>query len=202
MNEQAEAQPAVPDQQEAKPYEVKVTGPGVGITRPIDEATMSRVIALLFGATDPAPARNEGGAGALGGGGHQDQSAQRGGQQQWEEELTLSEFIDDIEAKTFQHKICATGYYLMRQGADTFSRDDVKTALDNAHEDMPANFTRDFNETAAKSLIARKTGETDRYIIPRTGKVAVESHFQDLPKRRTSRRAPRRSASAANGATE
>jgi hypothetical protein len=164
---------------------VTVEGPGVSITRPVDEATMSSVIALLFGAA-PWPRVGGGGGGGVGGTGAAGGRG-GGGQQspQWDEEVTLGEFLVDSGASTFQQKICATGYYLMKiEGAESFNRDEVRTALANAHEDMPGNFSRDFSDAASKNLIAPKQGEPGRYIVPRTGRTAVESHFQDVPKRK------------------
>lgn len=167
--------------------EITVTGPGISITRPVDEATMSNVIALLFGTTPAAR-----------GGGSQSGPVQpvRTQQSQWDDDLTLGEFIVETGAKSFQQKICAAGYYLMNfQHAESFNRDEIRTALADAHEDMPGNFSRDFSDAASKNFIAGKQGESGRYIIPRTGRTAVESHFQDLPKRRPARKAAKRASS-------
>jgi hypothetical protein len=110
--------------------------------------------------------------------------------------LTLGEFIVETGARTFQQKICAAGYYLMKfQGAESFNRDEVRIALANAHEDMPGNFARDFSDAASKNFIAGKQGESGRFIIPRTGRTAVESHFQDLPKRRPARKTAKKAGS-------
>jgi len=176
--------------------EVTVEGPGISITRPVDEATMSSIIALLFGA---APARG-GGAGGAGAG----QGARRlGGRtqhsSQGDEDLTLGEFVLDTGAKTFSQKICAAGYYLMNfHGSKFFNRDDVRTALADAHEDMPRNFARDWASAASSHLIASRPGEAGQFIIPRTGRTAVESHFQDVPKRRTARRTTKKASSSSN----
>lgn len=170
--------------------EVTVKGPGISITRPVDEATMSGIIGLLFGAAPAAPVAR--GGGASGGG----QITPTSGQQssKWRADLTLGEFIDLTGPTTFPHKICAAGYYLMKlQGRQSFSRDDVRTALVNAHEDMPSNFARDWNAAASSNLIAQKPGESGLFIVPRTGRTAVDSHFQDLPKRRA-RRATKKSS--------
>lgn len=184
--------------------EVTVKGPGISITRPVEEATMSSIIALLFGAAPAAPAAR-GGEG--GGGGGQEGARRQGGRTQqsseWDEDLTLGEFIVDTGAKTFQQKICAAGYYLIKfQNAASFNRDDVRTALADAHEDMPGNFGRDFGSAASSHLIAAKQGEGGQFIIPRTGRAAVESHFQDVPKRRTARRTTKKASSNSNGDAE
>jgi hypothetical protein len=181
--------------------EVTIKGPGISITRPVDEVMMSSIIALLFGTAPPTAA-------ARGGGGGGQEGARRLGDRtgqpsEWDEELTLGEFIVETEAKTFQQKICAAGYYLMNyQHAGSFSRDDIRTALASAHEDMPSNFGRDFGSAASSHLIAAKQGETDRFIVPRTGRTAVESHFQDVPKRRGARRATKRGIPESRGEAE
>jgi hypothetical protein len=180
--------------------EVTVEGPGISITRRVDEATMSSIIALLFGAAPATPAARGGGGGgqgARGQGGRTQQSSQ------WDEDLTLGEFIVKTGAKTFSQKICAAGYYVMQfQGAESFNRDDVRSGLADTHEDMPANFARDWTSAASSHLIATKQGEAGQFIIPRTGRTAVESQFQDVPKRRTARKATKKAGSSSNGDAE
>lgn len=165
---------------------VTVKGPGVDIVRPVDEATLAQVIALLFGVA-PSPGRTPGG-----GPGSVDApsggfapSAGRGSTGSWDPELTLGEFLAETGASTFPQKICAAGYYLVHlQGAESFDRDSVRTALVQAHEDLPGNFARDFSNAAAANLIAQKPGGNGAYYVPTTGRRAVDSRFQDVPKRR------------------
>lgn len=178
---------------------VSVEGAGVSITRQVDDATMSAVIALLFGnpvATRPATIAGTGSAVTGSSRTPRPQSAT-----QWDDDLTLGEFIEEVEAKTFPQKICAAGYYLITmQGAESFSRDGVKAALAGAHEDMPANFSRDWGVAASSHLVAAKQDDANQFYVPRTGRLAVESKFSGVPKRRATRRAPKKAAgSAANG---
>lgn len=169
---------------------VTIKGPDIDITRSVDEKTMGSIIGLLFG----APASSGGGGGGGGNQGRQQQT-------QWDEDITLGEFISETGASTFQHKICAAGYYLMKiQGADSFTSGDVKTALADAHEDMPGNFSRDFGDAASKNYIAKKHGgEAGHYVVPTTGRRAVESHFTDLPPRRRARKTAKKSSSNGKG---
>lgn len=163
---------------------ITVHGPGVSIERPVDEATMASVIAILFGAAPAAPSGAGGGQGVR----RPDPKPGNNGSSStspFDDDLTLGEFIVESKAGTFRQKICAAGYFLTNMhGAPSFSSAEIKTALANAHEDMPANFTRDFSSAASNHLIAPKQGEASQYIIPRTGRTAVESLFQDVPKRR------------------
>jgi hypothetical protein len=179
---------------------VTIKGPDIDITRSVDEATMGNVIALLFGA---APTGSGGRGGAGGGGGGGGGQGGRGGQQetQWDEDITLGEFISETGASTFQQKICAAGYYLMKiHGADSFTSGDVKTALADAHEDMPGNFSRDFGDAASKNYIAKQHGgEAGHFIVPKTGRTAVESHFTELPPRRRARKTAKKSSSNGKG---
>lgn len=170
---------------------VTIKGPDIDIARSVDEATMGRVIGLLFGTPS-----SSGGPGAGDGQVRHQQEAE------WDEDMTLGEFISATGASTFQHKICAAGYYLIKiQGADSFTSNDVKTALADAHEDMPTNFSRDFGDAASKNYIAKKHGgEAGHYVVPTTGRKAVESHFTDLPPRRRARKTAKRSSS--NGKSE
>lgn len=160
---------------------VTVKGPGVDIVRPVDEATLAHVISLLFGVA-PTPTRAPGG-GAGGGGGSTPSGG--GGTGLWDPELTLGEFLAETGASTFPQKISAAGYYLMKiQEAESFDRDSIRSALVEAHEDLPGNFSRDFANAASANLIAQKPGENGKYFVPTTGRKAVESKFQDVPKRR------------------
>jgi len=185
--------------------EVTVMGPGISITRPVDEATMSNVIALLFGgglAASAAPSgRGGAGTGGSGGTGGAGGAARTPQSLQWDEDLTLGEFITEVGARSFPQKICTAGYYLINfQGADSFTRDEVRTALADAHEDMPANYSRDWTAAASGHLIAAKQGEAGQFIIPRTGRTAVTSHFQEVPRRRATRKTAKKASS--NGDAE
>ena len=114
-----------------------------------------------------------------------------------ENELGVRYGVSKITIRQALTNLAADGYLMKVQGADSFSRDEVKAALANAHEDMPGNFSRDFAETASKNLIASKQGEPGRYIVPRTGRTAVESQFQDVPRRRANRKAKKAASKAA-----
>ncbi|MBE6474249.1 MAG: hypothetical protein E7Z95_01520 [Actinomyces succiniciruminis] len=170
---------------------VTVNGPGISIERHVDEELMSGVIAMLFGA--PVTPASDGIFGALRDGGVRKP-------QPWGDEPTLGEFIDETGASTFAHKICAAGYFLVNnRGQESFTRDDVKNALIDAQEDMPGNFARDWRSAASSNLIAQKPGESGKFIVPRTGRTAVESCFQDLPKRRARRSVKKREHTTENG---
>ncbi|MCW2745853.1 MAG: hypothetical protein JWM48_2403 [Mycobacterium sp.] len=116
----------------------------------------------------------------------------------WDSELTLGEFLVETGASSFPQKICAAGYYLIKiKGAESFDREDIKAALVQSHEDLPANYSRDFGVAASSSLIAQKPGESGQYFVPTTGRKAVESHFQEVPKRRV--KSTRKAATNAKG---
>jgi hypothetical protein len=180
--------------------EITVTGPGISITRPVNEATMSSVIALLFGgalAAPAAPLMRGGAKSGIGGGSGGGATGRTEQSLQWDEDLTLGEFITEAGARSFPQKICTAGYYLINfQGAESFTRDEVRTALADAHEDMPANFSRDWSAAASSHFIAAKQGEAGQFIIPRTGRTAVTSHFQDVPRRRATRKTAKKPSSS------
>ncbi|MDQ3405630.1 MAG: hypothetical protein M3548_19935 [Actinomycetota bacterium] len=175
---------------------VSIEGAGIAIERPVDEEVMSRIIALLFGVSSaPLGIRGSGDSSPREKFRKQSDSAEQAPVVSVDG-LTLGEFIVEVAAKTFSQKICAAGYYLIRaQGVESFSRDGVKFALSNAHEDMPGNFARDWSTAAAGNLIAAKQGEPGQFYVPTTGRAAVESRFQDAPKRRSTKRATRRTGS-------
>src|SRR5262245_19067862 len=170
---------------------VSVEGPSISVTKSVDEAVMSNIIALLFGAVPSSSSTSSQ---------RQRFRGQSAGTEQpladSDDDLTLGEFLVETGAKTFPQKIGAAGYYLIKiQRAESFSREDVRTALANAHEDMPSNFTRDWSTAAASSLIAAKQGDAGQFYVPRTGRTAVESRFHDAPKRRNTKKATRRASS-------
>lgn len=182
--------------------EVTVIGPGISITRPVDEAAMSSIVAILFGAS-PVSSSGGGGGGRRGTSSGADDSggAQRrtGQTHQWSGH-TLGEFLTETGPKTFPQKICATGYYLTDvKGSANFSRDDVKAALRQAREDMPQNFNRDWSVATSSSFIAAEERDADSFYIPKTGRTAVESNFTDLPKRRAAKKAAKKVSSSSNG---
>ncbi|MEV7633167.1 hypothetical protein AB0N64_12245 [Microbacterium sp. NPDC089318] len=183
------------------PATVKVTGPGVSIERGVDERTMNAVIGLLVGAPAFPPGGGyQGGGGSGGSRGGQDGSSGGGGSE-WDGRMTLGEFLDDSGAKTFPQKICATGFYLTDiKGAKDFNRDEIKSALLAAREDMPGNYSRDWASATSMSLIAPEGHDANRFYIPRTGKKAIESNFQDAPKPRRARKSTKKASS--NGDTE
>lgn len=166
---------------------VSVKGPGVEIVRPVDDATMAKIIALLFGAA-PSPQRTLGSGAGSGGAG-----AGSGATGSLDPELRLGEFLERSGASTFPEKICAAGYHLIHfQEAESFDRDSIRTALVEAHEDLPANFSRDFANAASANLIAQKPGDNGKYFVPTTGRRAVESKFQDVPKPKRRAKSARR----------
>lgn len=170
--------------------EVSVTGPGVSITRSVDEGAMNDIVALMFGAAPTAGRRGRKGEVD----GVRDEP-------QWDDDLTLGEFIVESESKTFPQKICAAGYYLTKiGGAEFFTMDEARVALAEAHDDMPSNFSRDFNNAASKNYIAHKQGaDASHFVVPRSGRTAVETKFTDLPKTRA-RKASKKAATSNGGA--
>ena len=116
---------------------------------------------------------------------------------QLSDDVTLGEFLVETEANTFQQKICAAGYYLTNnQGAESFSRDDIRDALVSAREDLPGNFSRDWTSAMSSNLIAVRPGDAGQFYVPRTGRTAVESQFQELGKRRPARRGTKNDSSS------
>lgn len=171
---------------------VSVNGEGVSITRSVDEATLGSIVALLFGGPDALPRRGAagsrpedqiGGAGVAGG---------------FNPDVTLGEFLDESGASSFSQKICAVGYYLTQRGADSFDRDGVRQAMVDAREDMPGNFARDFTAAISGNLITPVHGDPKKFYVTKTGRKAVESKFQEVPKR-PARRARRTSSGTTNG---
>lgn len=184
---------------------VTVVAPGVEISRAVSDETMSAVIGLLFGGPaaaapvyaatshDAAPTHSAPAVPAA--------PPTRGGSQ-YDNRMTLGEFLTETEAKTFTQKICAAGYYLtVVKGQHDFGKDEVKTALQQAREDMPANYSRDWSSAVSSSFVAAEDKDPNRFYVPKTGRSAVESNFTELGKRRAPRRTTKKAASS-NGDAE
>lgn len=189
------------DQTQTNECTVTVSGPGVQISRPVTEEVLSAVVNLLFGGVASLPSRvatpvRDQAVATTG-----DVHAEDPGLEADEEDQpqNVREFIDKVEPKTFSQKICATGYFLLKvkKVGNEFSRDQVRTELINAHEDMPTNFPRDFTSALTSGFIATNP-DTGLFYVPKAGATAVESNFTELPKKRT-RRPAKKAVKAGDG---
>lgn len=189
-------------QDPASPRTVSVTGPGVNISVPVGADVMAAVIGLLFGGTPiAAPAVETPHAPNPHAGPSVDAEPETTDDDIEESfsDHTLGEFIDEHNPTTFPQRICTAGYYLtVVKGQTGFSREDIRSAMQKAHEEMPGNFSRDFNKAVSQRLVAENT-DAGYFYISRTGKRAVESRFSDVPKPRP-RRSPRKAATSSEAA--
>lgn len=152
-------------------YRLQLTGPGLTLDRSVDEARAMRVMAVVMGVRPKPDAQ----LGAAAGNSMLDPD---------DAEMTVGEFVDEVDAKRNPDKIATFAAYLKRyRNQPSFTRDDIRPMFEEAGEPVPGNYGRDFRWAVGSKWIASPdNGRT--YFITRTGEAAVESHFPtDLVKR-------------------
>lgn len=93
-------------------------------------------------------------------------------------ELSLREFLDQLEPKRGPDKITAIGVYLNdHRDQDTFSGPELEQAFQSASEPVPANMPRDIKWTVKTGWIAPSLGAKGRYYVTKTGRSVAEKKF-------------------------
>ncbi|MDF6101321.1 hypothetical protein [Gordonia hongkongensis] len=181
-------------------FTVSINGPGVAISREVDQATALTLIATIMGGgpsttvnpptfnTTPlqAPLTTE--------------TQTRGDSSAIDPRITVGEYIDECEAKQFPAKITAIGNFLeLKLGQSSFTREEVKSQFRPAGEAQPGNYSRDFAEAITQRWIAEDPAEKGQYFVTKTGKAAIAAKFDRSTKRSPS---PRRRRSTTKDENE
>jgi hypothetical protein len=148
-------------------YKLSLSGHGVSVERQVSEDVALRVIALTMGGDRP-PLSPLASAAAQPGPTRRLQAV----------DLSVGEFLTEVEAKRNPDKIVGIGVYLHDQiGRATFAREDVKAQFQAAGESPPANFSRDFNWALGAKWLAAPSGAPKEFYVTKTGRAAVDAHF-------------------------
>lgn len=172
-------------------FEVRVTGAGVELTRPVNQATALSVISIILGGSAVVPtAPTPSGAGSYVPPVPTTTTpveAQRNtphpsvpADDSIDTRMTVGEFIDDCGAKRNPEKITAIGYYLeVRLGQGSFTKEEVKSQFRPAGEPVPGNYSRDFSDAITQRWIAEDADTRGRFYVANTGKSAIASKFSE-----------------------
>jgi hypothetical protein len=159
-------------------YKVTIQGPGLSVEMTdVPKAICDKITVLILtgGAAIPAgPLGAEtirtpvGAAGATGS--HAALSSNP--------ELSLREFLDELEPKRGPDKITAIGLYLKdHHSQDTFSSADLEQGFQEASEPVPSNMPRDIKWTVKTGWIAPARDAKGRYYVTKTGSSAAQKKF-------------------------
>jgi hypothetical protein len=162
-------------------YKVSIKGVGVTIEKSVPARVARQMINAIMG--DAAPyepvssqempvARNPLGTGyAPAAGGHK---------------TSLREFLDESRASRNPDKITAIAQYIfVHEGADLFTRNDIKGRFRTAGEAAPANFTRDFTWAVKNGWVAEDAKSSGSFYVTKKGGAAIKNKFSDEIKKGT-----------------
>jgi len=175
-------------------YTLKLTGNGVTLDRKISKELGERVAMLIIsdGTADvdrdvEAKSRKDG----AGGGGHTETKPPGLGKK------SLREYINSHSAKKIAQQIVAIGsYYQAKNGADTFTREEMEKGFKEGKVPKPSNPSRDIAKTIGYGWIA-EADEDDHYYVTETGETAVTGNFaKEVTKSGGGRRRKRRNKKA------
>jgi hypothetical protein len=187
-------------------FEVSVKGDGISVVRYVDQDTALGVIAAVLGGGSsilvnspthvdrrtPQPQASSGAQSThASSGAHGPQAGQSDVQDGMlsDSRTTVGEFILACNAQRYPAKITAIGHFLqVRNGVETFTKDQVKAQFRPAGETLPANFHRDFNDAISKRWVAVSPDDKDQYFVTNTGRAAMEAKFEKPAQKSAPRR--------------
>lgn len=160
-------------------YKVTIQGPGLSMEMTeVPKAICDQItVLILTGSTGSPPAASTAPAGN---GTHISVSRRAGSvsRRDANPELSLREFLDQLEPKRGPDKITAIGVYLNdHRDQDTFSGPELEQAFQSASEPVPANMPRDIKWTVKTGWIAPSLGTKGRYYVTKTGRSVAENKF-------------------------
>lgn len=157
---------------EAK-FALKLSGDGINVDREIDRDIALRVLNIVLGDRGTiAPTGTHGGRTVTGSNGRVP--------------LSLREYLDEAQPTRKPDQIVTIAHFVCEhEGAEDFSREEVRSRFPAAREPIPANFARDFAWTLKNGWIAEVPGKNGRYYVTAKGIQAVESRFSAEVKKAT-----------------
>ena len=175
-------------------YSIKLTGP-VNIDRKVSKELGDRVAMLIISDgkanidadTDTKVPKDAGGGASHGA----TKPATVG-------KTSLREYINSHNAKKIPQQIAAIGsYYQSKNGAETFSREELENGFQAGKVPTPRNIARDIATTISRGWIA-EADEDDHYYVTETGETALAANFaKEVANTGGGRRRKRRNKKAA-----
>jgi hypothetical protein len=166
------------NQPQPETYKLTLEGGGVKVDRHVDEDVALQILAAVMGGraprlssrmTAPFPSETP----------RPDRSRGLG-------DLSVREYMDDVEPKRKVEKILAIAGYLTNvREVDTFTPDDLKKEFRNAREPVPGNYARDFRWAVANGWLAPAADLPGEYYVTDRGQQALAAKFSDEIKKAT-----------------
>jgi hypothetical protein len=157
-------------------FRLKIDGPGINVDQPVTREVAQRVLLLMFGGEgQPPPKRGLGG--------------DHPRREERDDDAEPHDFLGKHEANQIPEKIVALGVYMEeRQDKDSFSREDLLKAFEDADESTPKNFPRDMKTTLKRKWIAEKRGAEGQFYTTKKGKQALAANFKAVRRRSPKRK--------------
>jgi hypothetical protein len=159
-------------------YSLKLAGGGLSIDREITEELASQIAMFVISGGKAELSQADGGQPGL--------STSTQGSGAIPTDKSPQEYLQQSGAKKIPQKMTALGHYVLgtQKGKKSFSQDELKGALEDAKEKVPANFNRDLSAAIKRGWVARVTGEKDAYYVTGTGIAAINQQFPHSKKKR------------------
>lgn len=142
------------------PYSVRVTGPGLEMTKAVDQHVALRVLNVVFGGAQPSAS------------GH---VSPRDVPDPQAPELTVGEFLSELTIRNNQDRIAGIALYLREYlGEDRVPRDDLLAWFERAGEPAPKNLNRDLSQAVRKKLVAEDHQRPGEFFVTSTGEDRVK----------------------------
>ena len=135
-------------------FNISLKGPGISIEREISDQVAQQVALLvLTGTTHPSlPA----------------------------EPLSMSAFLQQSNARRNPERFIAIAYFIKKyRNRPSFDKNDLIDGFEEAGQQFPANFSRDFKTVKSSGWIAPKSGRPGTFYLSDQGASAVETKFSD-----------------------
>ncbi len=109
---------------------------------------------------------------------------------------SVAEYIIRVGARRNPDKILAFASYLLnQQQKQSVSPAELKLMFRDAGEPLPANFTRDFNDTTVSGWLAPEPQKKGYYYVTRTGLDIVDKGFEKAALKRLKKTSSKKPAS-------
>lgn len=174
-------------EEELETYQLIVKGNGITVERAISNDQLVTVLSIvlggsraLAGAVAPATRTGSGREDSLSG------SSRPG--------MALREYLNDVVPKSSPQKLVVAALYQRETlEKEATGRDEFKTLLQRAGEQIPKNLGRDISVAVRSGWLEEDHAEAGRYYVTRTGEDAVRNRFGgDNSKSQRAKRRPKK----------
>jgi hypothetical protein len=163
-------------------YAVSVKGNGITVEKSVSAPVAREVMNVIMGGTASASTatfqRRADTVNTLGSGGRR---------------ISLREFLEESQVRRNPDKITGIAEYLFQfEGAELFTREDIRGRFRLAGEAAPGNFPRDFMWAVKNGWIAEDAKAQGSFYVTQKGRNAIENKFSSEVVKRTPQPAGRK----------